>query len=222
MDELEKMGKAKEQRGLGYRDLECFNMALLAKQGWRLIQSPESLVAKIYKEKYYPNYTFMETPLGKRPSYAWRSIWNAKYLLEEGMLWRVGDGRSIHIWEDRWLPSATTHVVQTPTRILHSQARVCELIDSDTNWWNIPLVDEVFNEEEARLICSMPICPRTQGDRRVWGGNKNGDYTVRSAYHLAKEIIQRDTGGSSMENTMITVWKRIWKVRGPRTVKTFL
>ena len=38
-----KMGLAK-QKG-GYRDLEPFNMALLAKQGWRIMLNPDSLVA---------------------------------------------------------------------------------------------------------------------------------------------------------------------------------
>jgi hypothetical protein len=78
------------------------------------------------------------------------------------MVWRIGDGRSISIWEDKWLLSNTTHVVQSPVRILPKHAHVCELIDSDTNWWNIPLIEEIFNVEEASLICGMPICPRTQ------------------------------------------------------------
>lgn len=33
MDELGKAGNAKEQRRDGFRDLEVFNLALLAKQG---------------------------------------------------------------------------------------------------------------------------------------------------------------------------------------------
>ena len=44
----EKMGWTKESGGLGYRDLECFNLTLLAKQGWRLIQHPNSLVPTIF------------------------------------------------------------------------------------------------------------------------------------------------------------------------------
>lgn len=41
--------------GLGFRDLHSFNLALLAKQCWRLITNPESFCACILKEKYYPN-----------------------------------------------------------------------------------------------------------------------------------------------------------------------
>jgi hypothetical protein len=48
-----KMGLSKDVGGLGYRDLKSFNMALLVKQGWRLIQNLDSLVAKFFKEKYY-------------------------------------------------------------------------------------------------------------------------------------------------------------------------
>ena len=54
----EKMGRTREKGGLGFRDFENFNLALLTKQGWRLLHNTESLVAKIYKEKYYPNGTF--------------------------------------------------------------------------------------------------------------------------------------------------------------------
>jgi hypothetical protein len=166
-----KMGQAKESEGLGYRDFECFNLAILAKQGWRLIQNPDSLVAKFLKEKYFPNGNFMDTPLGQKPSYAWRSIWNAKPLLREGLVWRVGDGKSIHIWGDKWLPTKVTHEVQSPIRIVDGEAKVCALIDENTRWWNIPIVEAVFYVEEASIICGLPICPNSQVDKMVWAGS---------------------------------------------------
>jgi hypothetical protein len=55
----ERMGRPKNKGGMGFRDLETFNLALLAKQGWRLLQNPDSLVAKIFKEKYYSHGNFL-------------------------------------------------------------------------------------------------------------------------------------------------------------------
>ncbi|XP_041025440.1 uncharacterized protein LOC121265838 [Juglans microcarpa x Juglans regia] len=43
----QKLGKSKQKGGLGFRDFEHFNLALLAKQGWRIIQNPHSLVAQL-------------------------------------------------------------------------------------------------------------------------------------------------------------------------------
>jgi hypothetical protein len=218
----ERMGRAKEKGGLGYRDLENFNLALLAKQGWRLLQNPNSLVAKVFKEKYYPGENFLEAGLGYRPSYAWRSIWNARKLLKKGLIWRVGDGTSIKIWHDRWIPVPSSFAIQSPIRILDREATVNDLIDEETRWWNIPLIQEVFLKDEASIICSMPICPGRQRDRLAWVGTKNGDYSVKSAYHLANDMGEAEKGSCSDSMPTAHQWKLVWNIAGSRVVKTFL
>ncbi|XP_035551682.1 uncharacterized protein LOC118349865 [Juglans regia] len=89
------MGKAKTKGGLGFRDLGSFNVAMLDKQGWRLLPFPDSLASQVLKWKYFPRVSFMEAKVGSNPSYIWRSIMAARSLLDHGTCWRIGNGREV-------------------------------------------------------------------------------------------------------------------------------
>jgi hypothetical protein len=217
-----RLGQPKERGGLGFRDLECFNMALLAKQGWRLIQNPDSLVARILKEKYFCHDDFLNSNIGSNPSYAWRSIWNAKQLLQKGLIWRVGDGTSIKIWRDKWVPTPISYEIQSPIRLLDQNATVSSLINSDTRWWNLDLVREIFCREEADIICNLGICPGRQKDKLIWVGTKNGDFSVRSAYHLTKSHGEMEEGSGSNGESGKSLWNSIRRVKVPKMVQLFL
>ena len=44
------MCSSKQEGGMGFRNLKLFNQALLAKQCWRLIHQPNTLIGRIFKE----------------------------------------------------------------------------------------------------------------------------------------------------------------------------
>jgi hypothetical protein len=109
-------------------------MALLAKQVWRIMQTTGSLVAQVLKKKYFSNESFLMSWLGSNPLYVWRSIWEAKNLVQAGMLWRVGDENSINIWGDKWIDSTYSGMIQSLVRILGENTKVRALIDDSTKW----------------------------------------------------------------------------------------
>lgn len=149
------MGLGKAKGGLGFRDLSCFNSAMLGKQGWRLLKEPQSLVAKVYNEKYYKHIQLLDAP--KSSFLIWRSVRSAMAVVKEGLVWRVGNGKSISIWGQRWLPTPNTHCVQSPVRVLHIDSRVCDLINKQDGSWRVDFIAEIFNEEEAEVISTIPI-----------------------------------------------------------------
>lgn len=126
--------------------------------------------------------------MGNRPSFIWRSIFGARELLKEGLIWRVGDGRSIRIWGDRWLPTRVTHAVQTPINSMEDTSMVEKLIDKEQSGWNSTLVRHIFSPDEAKVILNIPLSPFYPPDRIIWKSTKDGVFSVRSAYHLGVEI----------------------------------
>ena len=152
----------------------------------------------------------------------WRSIGKAYKSLKEGLIWRVGDGKLSSIWDDRWNPSPLTYAIQAPCQLLDREAKVCSFIDADTNWWNIPLLNELFSSEEAILICNIPICPQRQHDCLVWLGAKNGNFTVKSAYHIASDKIEDSRGSNSNPNACSKLWKIVWNMKVPTVAKMFI
>lgn len=100
----EDMIKPKRAGGIGFRDMKFFNQTLLARQGWCLLQRPDSLCARVLKSKYYPKGELLDTVLATNTSQAWRGIEHGLELLKKGLIWRVGNGRKIQIQRDQWVP----------------------------------------------------------------------------------------------------------------------
>lgn len=90
MGKLEQFELKKSDGGLGFRNIHEFNIALLGKQGWRVIKHPNKLVRKVFKARYYPGYI-------------WRCVIESQALLKQGLGCRVGSGSTINILNDPWL-----------------------------------------------------------------------------------------------------------------------
>lgn len=79
--------------GIDFQCVESFNKAHLAKQIWRIIANPRSLVARVLKARYFKYQDVMKAKLGSNPSLHWRSMLWSKKLLNKRIWWRVCDGK---------------------------------------------------------------------------------------------------------------------------------
>ncbi|GAU33827.1 hypothetical protein TSUD_221650 [Trifolium subterraneum] len=70
----ERLACPKAHGGLGFRNFEAFNKAMVAKQVWNIVQNPNTLVAKLIKARYFPHSSLFEAPLGYNPNFALRSM----------------------------------------------------------------------------------------------------------------------------------------------------
>ncbi|CAN1752592.1 LINE-1 retrotransposable element ORF2 protein [Linum perenne] len=80
----ERLCVKKNDGGLGFKDLHAFNMAMVGKQGWKLMMDKDALVTRIFKAKYFPKKDFLSATLKNNPSFAWHSILSTQSLLRNG------------------------------------------------------------------------------------------------------------------------------------------
>jgi hypothetical protein len=108
--------------------------------------------------------------------------------VKEGLIWRIGNGESVPIWGAKWVPIKTTYCVQSPPSPLADIVVGRDLIDQNTLWWHQKILEENSSPEEVWVIKSILISSTNQLDVQIWRGTAQGDFSVRSAYHMAKEM----------------------------------
>ncbi|XP_042956310.1 uncharacterized protein LOC122292152 [Carya illinoinensis] len=217
-----KLSNSKDQGGMGFRNFSSFNLALLAKQGWNILTKPTSLSAQVLKQKYFPSSNLLNAKLGYRPSLAWRSMVEGLKLLKEGVVWRIGNGCSVNVWKDRWLPKQISLAATNRISGAADITWVSDLIEPGSRSWKYQTLTKYFSQQEIDLIRAIPISLGNREDRIIWGGTKNGLFSVKSAYHLHKEISSLKESGTSKDHAFCENWQSIWKLKVPNVVRNFL
>jgi hypothetical protein len=219
-----KMCVPKNQGGMGFRDLHCFNLAMLAKQVWRLISEPDSLCASVLRAKYFSDGDIINCQLKKGSSYTWQSIWAGIQSFKRGYVWRVGDGNNINVWSDPWIPSSPNRRVTTRRgNIVY--AKVSDFIDEETDMWDEVLLSECFWPIDVQRILNIPLARNSMEDFISWHFTKTGVFSVRSCYHVEWEFQHgrklRRTSGFGTSSTL-PIWKTVWSLNVPAKIKIHL
>jgi hypothetical protein len=184
---------------------------MLAKQGWRIVTEPQSLMARTIKAKYFPHCNFFQAKQGSRPSYSWQSILKASWILKKGCFWIVGNGNNIRIWEDRWINPQAGKSTWTPKPANPTITTVNELIDPSLNRWKTQLISQTFWPIETNQILQIPLPSPNIEDTISWQGTKDGTYTVRSGYNAQIEWETSNNNQPQSSNNQIdnNIWNKL-------------
>ena len=218
------LASPKVQGGMGFWNLEMFNLAMLGKHGWRMITNPESLCCRVLKGKYFPLRGFMHATVPKNASATWRAIIAGREALKVGLIRRIGDGSSVSIWNDTWIQGKLSMKpsMQVGSDTLHT---VSDLIDSDSWLWKVDIVRRNFIAPDADAILNIPLRQGGGEDFWAWAWEKTGVYTIKSAYRALMTRNEHSaleegvtTGTSETEKQL---WTRLWKLKVVPKVRVF-
>ncbi|KAK9924950.1 hypothetical protein M0R45_033291 [Rubus argutus] len=210
---------------MGFRNLAPFNHSLLAKQGWRLITQPDSLVARVFKARYHPNSSFLEANHLPDMSYTWRSILAGKKVLSKGIRFQIGIGNNVSLWNDPWLPLPHNFKPFSSPREGTESWKVGDIINQQSHNWIHPVISELFSKAEVELILKIPLSHSTAEDRLIWHFDTKGRFYVKSGYHIARiteDLKNQAFSSSGRSNLGMPFWNRIWHACIPPKVRVFI
>jgi hypothetical protein len=170
----DKLAIPKSQGGMGFRDMQAFNVALLGKQAWRILMNPDSLCSQVLRTRYLHNRDLMSATAPRAASRTWRAILAGREALKLGLIKRVGSGQSISIWEDNWLPSSVS--MRPMGRLQETDLVMVDELLTENNEWNEPLIHDLFFAPDADSILSIPL--RSTGGMIGWLGRRRSPGSI--------------------------------------------
>lgn len=190
--------------------------------GGTLIDNPSSFAATILKKKYFPRTSLWDATVPANASFTWRSVLSARELLQQGLKWVVGDGRTVLFWKDKWLNEVPGgRIFSVPPTDDHANSTVADWRLPDGSGWREEELANLLSQEELRAVKQTHIAESGLEDFLSWTHTKNGEFTVRSAYHLEME---RRSGGTStsVPGQNRSFWKKLWQANVPPKVKNLM
>lgn len=145
-------------------------------------------------------------------------------LLKKGSRWHFGNGTNISVFGDRWVPRPSSFKPIANPLGFDANLRVSDLIDWGDGGWDEDCVREVLLPIDSELVLKMRLCDPTTKDTLLWHYTKDGEFSVKSAYHMWMDYHSSESLVGSPSNLTCShqLWHKIWAIRVQPHVKSFI
>ena len=183
----------------------------------------------LFRSKYFPKESILKCKPLKNASWIWQGLMGTRSLIDKGLIRRIGNGRSISIWEHNWIPGATTGKSTSSKPLNCDLKMVNELICHKR--WNRNITFRIFNNNDAERILNIPPSLSGRVDSYYWQPQVGGTYIVSSGYRILMEEnncvekCKTDAAGTSYSDGSQQVkqmWHTLWKFNIKHKIKIFI
>ncbi|XP_057444171.1 uncharacterized protein LOC130736352 [Lotus japonicus] len=127
-------------------------------------------------------------------------------------MWRVGHGKSIKAWEDKWIPSSGPMVFRNEVAWELNITQVLDLLEENGGRWKRNMVELLCWPPTATTILSIPLPMQPREDCFFWLETINGCYSVKTGYYfIRKKQMEENASTSSTPSLSHAQWTKLWK-----------
>ncbi|KAE8666647.1 hypothetical protein F3Y22_tig00112495pilonHSYRG00083 [Hibiscus syriacus] len=167
----DKVCRSKKMEGLGIRKARLMNIALMAKNNWKLLTKQENLWCKVSEGKYLKHKEFLETESKGNSSSTWRGLLRTRNLIKQGRRWHIKSEVASYIDDDRsWNIRGIQHLLSYETKMEIGRVLIPQLSDpheQDINTWGFSK-DSQFTVTSAYQIMSIMEMGGHHGENLTW------------------------------------------------------
>ncbi|KAH7866207.1 hypothetical protein Vadar_017075 [Vaccinium darrowii] len=175
-----------KEGGLGFKSLQIWNKAAMAKHIWFLVSGGEkSMWCQWVKSYLLKGKSFWKIKIPSSPSWTWRKLLQLRPLIQPFIKYQIGDGSTVSLWYDNWHPSGPLAEHLSGCLIYNSgladDAKVSSILNA-TYQWSFPITqNRELNEIRAHLP-SLNIQIPPLADSCKWTLTQDGLFSISSLW----------------------------------------
>lgn len=114
-------------------------------------------------------------------------------------------------------------MAQSQISVLGENELISALIYPDSSRWIKPLVQSIFNKEEAYAIFNMCISSFPSENKLLWRCTNDGNFLLKSAYYFQLDLDCRFPPSSAPRDPLlVNMWPKVWYSNMPPVEKNFI